>query len=107
MKLARFLLCVLPLACGVVEPVPDTLTEEPQVRQMRDAIQGGTIEQGWPQVMGMLIYAQGGYATCTGSLIAPNLVLTARHCIAPTNDAVIGNCGATNAFGASYSLNSF
>jgi len=48
-------------------------------------------------VVGIAIFQSRGLATCTGSLIAPNLVLTARHCVSPVaaegilcSDATVG-----------------
>src|SRR5262249_26072987 len=43
-----------------------------------------------------VLIAEDGELTCTGALLAPNLVVTARHCIAKTSDAG-GPCGS---FGA-------
>ncbi|MBW2526701.1 MAG: trypsin-like serine protease [Deltaproteobacteria bacterium] len=42
--------------------------------------------------------ASGGIGGCTGSLIAPNLVLTAQHCVAPTSDGGAVICGQTSFF---------
>ena len=48
------------------------------------AIQGGQLETGEPAV-GMLVTKRGSY--CTGELIAPEVVLTAAHCIDEPLDA--------------------
>ncbi len=46
---------------------------------------GGTVSHTGQDATVML--AEGGQQACTGTLIAPNLVLTARHCVAePTGD---------------------
>lgn len=45
----------------------------------RDSIRGGEAESGMPAV-GLVAF---GSSYCTGTLIAPNVVLTAAHCIGP------------------------
>lgn len=46
----------------------------------------------WSGVMGMQITKPEGTASCTGVLIGPNLLLTARHCVSSTAPALI--CGS-------------
>jgi V8-like Glu-specific endopeptidase len=46
--------------------------------ESRHNIVGGTITSAFPAVVGVLV-SNGGY--CTGTLIAPNVVLTAAHCV--------------------------
>lgn len=58
---------------------PDEPTSEPpnEHETTREAIRGGEAESGMPAV-GLVAF---GGSYCTGTLIAPNVVLTAAHCI--------------------------
>lgn len=47
----------------------------------------------WTGVLGMNIEKPEGFASCTGVLIAPNLLLTARHCVASTQPTIV--CGSS------------
>ena len=66
-------------------------------------IQGGVTEEDRTYVVGLVIQQGWAGGACSGSLIAPNLVLTAQHCIAPTSSQGIA-CGYSN-FGATYDPN--
>ncbi len=44
---------------------------------------------------------------CSGTLIAPNLVLTARHCVAPLLDAANGVACSKSRFGTNYPADNF
>lgn len=89
MKRALFVcLAALAASCGP----SDRATESSAVGRTTQAIAGGTTGSDHPGVVGIRIEYDGYNGLCTGSLIAPNLVLTARHCIAPTKpgDVVCG-----------------
>jgi hypothetical protein len=68
-------------------------------------IQGGAVDTGDPAVVGIVINTGGGIAICTGALIAPNLVLTAHHCVSQTPSSSSG-C-STSSFGAQYATSAF
>ncbi len=70
------------------------VTPKGDIVSTSQAIQGGANTTEHPYAVGLSIGFQG---ICSGALIAPNLVLTARHCIANTGDAI--NC-ATSRFGS-------
>jgi hypothetical protein len=67
------------------------------------AIQGGTNDgAAHPYVVGVCIGNRPNCGICTGTLILPNLVVTARHCVQQTNEQI--NC-ATDTFGAAEPVN--
>jgi hypothetical protein len=72
--------------------------DDVQYATTRQEIQGGQVENNQTAVVGILAQLQGGSAICSGTLIAPNLVLTAQHCVAELNSQFV-NCGSTP-FGA-------
>jgi MYXO-CTERM domain-containing protein len=47
-----------------------------------ERIKGGYPDPGDTSVVDMVWFEAGAFSECSGSLIAPNLVLTARHCVA-------------------------
>lgn len=61
--------------------------------QTAQAIYGGSTTTKYPFVLGM-ISVDGPGGICTATLIAPNLALTARHCVSDTNTEYI-DCQST------------
>lgn len=64
----------------VVLAVPLACAEQlgPEAARADGEIRGGEVEKGHPAV-GLLVFASGGI--CSGTLIAPDVVLTAGHCV--------------------------
>jgi V8-like Glu-specific endopeptidase len=66
----------------------------------RQAIIGGVLDTEHTSVFGMVMHSGGGFSSCSATLIAPNLLLTARHCVSEgVVDPVI--CGRS-ALGATF-----
>lgn len=66
------------LLSGCGEASPPT----PSVGSHREAIAGGELDTQHTSVVALLtVLGSQGVGLCTGTLIAPNLVLTARHCV--------------------------
>lgn len=82
---------------GCTGEVVEEPIEEP-VAEVTQPIQGGAIDATTLAVVGIGVMNGDGRITksCSGTLIAPNLVLTAQHCVASTNKSV--RCG-TATFG--------
>jgi MYXO-CTERM domain-containing protein len=61
-----------------------------------EAIMGGAPDPGDPNVVDV-VWLTGGnsFSECTGSLLAPNMVLTAHHCVSNLNNAVNGAIDCT------------
>jgi hypothetical protein len=73
--------------------IPTSAFAEGGTRSVSQAISGGFEDTGDPAAIGMSLL---GFSICSGSLIAPNLVLTAQHCIAGSNTdngVVCGDAG--------------
>jgi hypothetical protein len=74
--------------------------DQPQLTEVEQAISGGRIDEDRTNVVGLVIQQGWSGGACSGSLIAPNVVLTAQHCIAPTSSNGIA-CGLST-FGDPY-----
>jgi hypothetical protein len=82
------------VCCGSEEPAPSI-----SMRSM--PIEGGTVDQSTRSAVAVrALKSTSGrtshYSTCTGALIAPNLVVTAQHCIAESsNGSGVVDCDTT------------
>lgn len=71
------------------------------VTSTRQAIIGGELDPEHTSVFGMVMHAGDAFSSCSATLIAPNLLLTARHCVSEgVVDPVI--CGRSD-LGATFS----
>jgi hypothetical protein len=84
MPIALFILAALSLvACS--SPDSDAIPTTPAPQDTQDIV-GGRSDRGHdPAVVALMLGEEG---LCTGSLIGPSLVLTARHCVSQTSEEV-------------------
>jgi MYXO-CTERM domain-containing protein len=84
---------IVGASCTNVDGAGD---EHAQYTSRAQGIQGGEVEEELTSVMGLTL---AGRSICSGTLIAPNLILTAQHCVAETGSQVF--CGVSD-FGDQY-----
>src|SRR4051794_6715975 len=89
----------LPLLCAVVvtacsnEIGTDAArTESPSIRRIAEGIVNGSPSSASDNAVVYIAINGKSGDYCTGTLIAPNLVLTARHCVSALDETV--ECGA-------------
>lgn len=80
---------LLPFALVAVAACAPSEPSEPVFRTAEQPIKGGYTETDMPNVVGV-VNTDGGI--CSGSLILPNLVLTARHCVSNVSQQIL--CGS-------------
>lgn len=78
-------------ACGGDE---SPLSPESETGQVSQPILGGDTDREHIAVLAIATITPEFQALCTGTLIAPNLVLTARHCVVPVEDEIV-DCGSS------------
>ncbi len=76
-------LLALPLSVGFLLACSAEPLDEPRFLTNQQPIAGGQADNENVNVFGMYTQSGQGGGMCTGTLIAPNLLLTARHCVAP------------------------
>jgi MYXO-CTERM domain-containing protein len=90
-------------ACSAREPGDGAPGWSTHVGTTSSPIIGGQTTSDYPFAVGINIRGSG---TCSGTLIAPNLVLTARHCVSDLNTGEQIQCGRS-AFSGKYPASSF
>jgi len=94
-------LVVGSLGCGSGVTITDEGTGDgASVGQVSEPIVGGATDTDHDAVLAIALVTRKEEALCSGSLIAPNLVLTARHCVAVTASEQV-QCGSST-FGQLY-----
>ncbi|MEL6179674.1 MAG: thrombospondin type 3 repeat-containing protein [Myxococcota bacterium] len=97
----------LPVLCVLVvgsTSCTEADVEEQELARAHQPIAGGQTDSTSKGVFGIVTLQGGGLGFCTGSLIAPNLVLTAQHCVAQISSEYV-LCGQTR-FGRALGTNS-
>ena len=80
---------VCAAGCSAESPSSESLTAA------SSAIQGGTNDTTHLFAVGVVAQLAGGTGLCSGALLAPNLVATARHCVAPPAGTTVYCASAT------------
>ena len=101
--LAALLAVTTTIACDESPPPTEEVT--PRLGVLEQAIRDGREDHRHPSVVGILAQNDQGMGLCTGTLIAPNLVLTAHHCVAPVHTQFVV-CGESS-FGDIYQPEQF
>jgi hypothetical protein len=84
---AKLALATALTGCGGLGEPPRELRTLPELGRAVQPIIGGALDESTSGVVGLALDLGSRVAGhCSGTLIAPNLVLTARHCVAFTED---------------------
>lgn len=85
------ILCLM-VACASLWGCQEGALDDGGFGVYQGAIQGGYTDDVDKAVVGVVGMSGGGwgFSTCSGTLIAPTVVLTAQHCVSPVYDEVYG-----------------
>jgi hypothetical protein len=102
-NLTMFLAVLLLAAVGCADTDGPSTSDDTTAAQSSQAIKDGTRDTTTKAIVGIRSkHPDGGSGLCSGTLIAPNLVLTARHCVSEVT-AEPGTTCSESSFGANYS----
>jgi Trypsin len=95
------------VACGLAMGCSSSAPQQDKVGSSASAIQGGKDDPSHPFAVGVCVGGPGQcQLICSGALVAPNLVLTARHCVDQSPQAIDCNSSSTK-FGAQHAATQF
>ncbi|MFT5429905.1 MAG: hypothetical protein ACI9OJ_000578 [Myxococcota bacterium] len=99
----RFTIALAGLVMAACTGVPaDSAVSE--LETVESPIKGGYNDDSTTAVVGIVRLSNFGLGICSGTLIAPNVVLTAQHCVSPINNSAPNGgvqCGVSS-FGSAY-----
>lgn len=95
----RYRLLVLSLAVPLLVACGGDDGEDIRIGDASSPIMGGYLDETDTMVIGIQEIG-GNFGRCSGTLIAPNVVLTAQHCVAETSGGGSVQCGLTQFFPA-------
>lgn len=93
------------LGCGTSAPDAADTTGA-RWAELGLALSGGQIERGYSGTLALVTVTREQVGLCTATLLAPNLLATARHCVAPTSADVVRCSEDPGTFSRPYSADS-
>jgi len=87
-------------ACAVDSDETSSVEVGDDIGAVEQPIEGGYVDDVTTHVVGLVHLDNQSIASCSGTLIAPNVVLTAQHCVADSSDGGSVLCGSTRFYPA-------